>query len=320
MTIGIPGAPTAVVANPGNAAATVSWTAPANTGGGPITSYTVKPNSGSATCTSSGSPPPTTCTVTGLTNKTAYTFTVTATNAYGTSAASSASASITVGAPTQPTNVVATGAQNASSTVSWTVSDNGSAITSQTVTSSTGSKTCSPSPATATSCTVTGLTNGTAYTFTVKAVNANGTSPTSAASNSITPSTVPGAPTAARRDRWGQPGRGHLHRPVLQRRGRDHRYTVTATDTTTPANGGQTASGASSPITVSGLTNGDSYTFTVTATNASGTGSASAASNAVVPSSVPDAPTNVTATAGDQSAAVSWTLGSTRARRSPATR
>ena len=60
-------------------------------------------------------------------------------------------------------------------------------------------------------------------------------------------------------------------------------YTVTATDTTTPANGGQVASGAASPITVTGLTPGDSYSFTVTATNGAGTGLASAASNAVVP-------------------------------------
>ncbi|WP_188732648.1 fibronectin type III domain-containing protein, partial [Salinibacterium xinjiangense] len=67
-------------------------------------------------------------------------------------------------------------------------------------------------------------------------------------------------------------------------------YTVTATDTTTPGNGGQIVSGSSSPITVTGLTNGDSYTFTVTATNAvgtgtgTGTGPASDASTAVTPS------------------------------------
>jgi hypothetical protein len=73
-------------------------------------------------------------------------------------------------------------------------------------------------------------------------------------------------------------------------------YRVTASDNTTPANGGQSVSGSSSPITVIGLTNGDSYTFTVAATNANGTGLASAASNAVVPVSSGPAPLSVTTT------------------------
>lgn len=60
-------------------------------------------------------------------------------------------------------------------------------------------------------------------------------------------------------------------------------YTVTANDLTNPAQGGQTASGTASPITIGGLTNGDSYTFTVTATNGVGTGPASAPSNQVTP-------------------------------------
>jgi len=48
-------------------------------------------------------------------------------------------------------------------------------------------------------------------------------------------------------------------------------YTVTATDTTHPAQGGQTATGNASPINVGGLTNGDIYTFTVTAQTEAGT-------------------------------------------------
>ena len=92
-----PGAPAGVSATAGNGSATVSWTAP-NNGGSAITNYTVTPYIGSAAqtpVTVSGSPPATSTTVTGLTNGTAYTFTVSATNAVGTGPASSPSNAVT---------------------------------------------------------------------------------------------------------------------------------------------------------------------------------------------------------------------------------
>jgi hypothetical protein len=82
-----PSAPTTVAAVAGMGSATVSWTAP-TTGARPVTSYAVTSSPGSRRCTTGVIP---SCTVTGLTAGTSYTFSVTATSTFGTSGASAAS-------------------------------------------------------------------------------------------------------------------------------------------------------------------------------------------------------------------------------------
>lgn len=89
-------------------------------------------------------------------------------------------------------------------------------------------------------------------------------------------------------------------------------YTVTSSP------GGFTASGASSPLTVTGLQSGVSYTFTATATNSVGTSDASSASSAITATTVPQAPTIGTATCatgqtytGSANISVAFTAGAT---------
>ena len=87
----VPNAPTIGTATGGNTQASVAFTAPADTGGSVITSYTVTSSPSGFTGTGASSP----IVVTGLANGTAYTFTVVATNIYGAGPSSAASNSVT---------------------------------------------------------------------------------------------------------------------------------------------------------------------------------------------------------------------------------
>jgi hypothetical protein len=132
---------------------------------------------------------------------------------------------------------------------------------------------------------VTGLANGTATTFSVTATNAVGTGASSVASDPVTPSTVPDAPTDVSAAPGSTKATVSFSAPFDEGSAITG-YKVSATDLTHPGHGGETASGTAGPITVTGLTNGDSYTFAVVATNGDGSGPASAPSASVTPSNL----------------------------------
>ncbi len=187
-----PGEPTNVTATAGQDSATVSWTAPSN--GGPVSAYEITPYVGSSAqprVTVAGSA--TSRTLTGLTAGTQYTFTVRATNLSGSGPESAASNPVTPEAPALPGAPTGTTAEadTKSALVSWTApaSDGGSPIVSYTVTPYVGSNAQAPTTAggSTTKMRITGLTNGTSYTFRVKAANSSGSGPASDPSEAVSP-------------------------------------------------------------------------------------------------------------------------------------
>jgi Fibronectin type III domain len=185
-----PDAPTGLVATASDGAVSLTWTAPPGNAS-PITNYTVavSPNAGTLTM---ATPTSTSATVSGLTNGTQYTFTVTATNGAGTSGPSAPAIATPAGVPSAPM-ILTVVPGNASATVTWTMpADNGSPIQGYTVTSTPGNVLATTTGAASTSVAVAVLSNCTSYTFTVTATNSVGSSqPSATSSPPVTP--VPGS-------------------------------------------------------------------------------------------------------------------------------
>jgi hypothetical protein len=177
--------------------------------------------------------------------------------------------------PGAPTIGAATGSNTTGSVAYTAPGNNGGATIDNyraTCGSVTGTGTTSP-------LTVTGLTNGTAYTCTVAAHNSVGWSAESSASNSFTPSTVPGAPTIGTATAGNAQGSVAFTAPGSNGGAAIDTYRATCSP------GSATATGSASPVVVTGLTNGTAYTCTVAAHNTNGYGAESSASNSFTPTS-----------------------------------
>jgi hypothetical protein len=269
-----PSAPTAVNATPGNASASIAWN-PGSDGGSPVTriDFALDDTSTVDASTATTSSPHT---ITGLTNGRSYTVFVRAVNAVGVGAWSVASAAFTPQAPPGPPPSLAPGAPtdalaqpgNASASITWTPPiDPGSfPIDGYVVRALPGGQTCSTS---STSCTVDGLSNGTAYIFTVTASNAAGTGPASAASVPVTPRTVPGAPTSLAATPGNERATVSWSASIDDGGSPITGYRVT----TAPGSRGCTVTVTACILT--GLINDRSYAVTVVATNAAGASLAS---------------------------------------------
>lgn len=180
----VPSAPQTVAGTPGDTTGVVTWARPKSDGSSFLTGYTVSLSPGGASQNITADV--NTATFTGLTNGTAYTPSVIATNAIGNSSAGTGSPFTPANAstvPGAPTGVTSTPGDTLSS-IAFTApaSDGGSTITGYTATATAvnGGATSTSSNATS-PISFTGLTNGQAYTFTVHATNANGNGPESTA-------------------------------------------------------------------------------------------------------------------------------------------
>ena len=299
--LGAPDVPHSLDATPGNRQVMLSWVLPS--GGSEVTDYEYEQD-GSGTWISTGGTA-TDYTVTGLTNGQPYTFKVRALNSAGASAASAASASVTPATePGAPTGLGAT-VNDQRVDLIWTApaSDGGQSITDYEYEQG-GSGTWISTGSTATSYMVHNLTNGQPYRFRVRAVNSVGAGAASAASPNVTPATEPDAPTglsATVSDQkvdliWTAPA-SNGGAPILR-----YEYELDFSGTWT------STGGTASSYTVTGLTNGQFYTFRVRAVNRVGAGLASSSQSATPTSTVvaPDAPFGLSATPGNRQVMLSW--------------
>jgi len=310
-------APQNVAVLPKASAVNVSWTPPVLNGGTSISDYRVQysVNAGltwttGPLCTGSGS----SCTVTGLSNGSAYVFRVLAQNSSGFSVPSTVStAAIPVSLPQSPTNV-STVRGNAKISVHWTVplNNGGSAITAFKVqySKTTGASwvTATTCVTTTTHCTVTGLVVGTKYIFRVLGENALGSSSYSSASPSVVDASAPGIPTGLSAVKGNRRVSLQWTPPVTTGAVSLTGYQV-CWSSTSSAVGTCTQSSTFpniSSVSITGLLNGTAYYFEVRAKNIFGPSLFSTKVSAI-PSTIPAAPSLTSVVTANNKILLSWT-------------
>ena len=267
--LAVPGAPTDLVATPGNGQAQIAFVAVPD-GGSAVTNYEYTLDAG-ATWTAfapavMGSP----VVVTGLTNGTAYSVALRALNGAGAGASSAPVVVTPSTVPAAPTGLVATPGNQQASVAFTAGADGGSAITNYEYSLDAGTTwIASNPPVTGSPVVVTGLTNGTAYSILLRAVNAAGAGAPSAAVD-VTPLAVPGAPT----NLVATPGYGEAS--VAFTAAPDNGSPLTGYEYSTDAGATWIPTGSTNPsFTISGLTNGVPLNVVVRGVSALGNGTSS---------------------------------------------
>ena len=268
---GPPGAPVVTDVAGRDAAVRVDWSPPPETAAA-VTSYTITAQPGGQTVTAE--PEATSATVAGLTNDTPYQFTVTATNANGVGEPSPLSRPVTPKAAEVPMAPVIDSVVPGPTRidVQWVPpADGGTAITSYRATLAPGGQE-QTIPADTTVTSFVNLTNGTAYSVSVVAINEAGASEPATRTDLVP---VAGrAPSKPLNVSVSSNASGSLlvtwQPPTDPGTSSVTGYTVTANP------GGQTATvtATARTATITGLDPASQYTVTTTAANATGTGAA----------------------------------------------
>ena len=303
------GAPTAgeLGADAGDGQVALSW-APRSSGGSAITKWQYRQSEsgggfGAWTDIADSGPATASHVVTGLSNGVSYTFQVRAVSQVATGTPISSVAVMPSTVPPAPSVTAARG--NGQVDLSWTAGTSGAAGEASYAAATTGWQVqvddgdwmdIADSGADTTSHSVTGLTNGTAYTFSVRAVNSQGAG--AAGSASATPATTPSAPSVSAE-------RGDGSTALSWTAGDDGGSAVTGWQVQVNDGGWMDVAADTMSLSVD-TDDGAAYTFGVRGVNDVGEGAAGTAS--VEAGSAPAAPT-VTATGGDGSITVSWTAG-----------
>jgi titin len=274
-----------------NQSASIVFEAPSSTGGAAITNYEYSTMGGQISSSWKARSPVATTSpliITGLSYGTAYYFTLRAVNAAGFGEASSVVYKVNLAAPT---NLVAT-STNGGASIAFTPTPNpaatGSAITNYQYSINNGVWTARSPVSTTSPLSLTGLVNGTTYTVRLRAVNIAGEGMESVAV-SVKPGTPPGAPTGLSATAGNASASIAFTAPASNGGATitNYEYSINNGSTWTA----RSPAATTSPLSLTGLVNGTTYSIKLRAVNAAGVSTESLAVS-VVPCTITVKPTS----------------------------